>query len=81
MTGFMAVSDDQYCLLYLAVVTGCTSVGKICGSEVFKVTQTALISLQGTPGDDDRVAEVSNTAKCQCDYLLDDEEVLMLLYC
>ncbi|XP_043228770.1 synaptojanin-1-like [Amphibalanus amphitrite] len=50
--------NDQYCLLYLAVVTGCTSVGKICGSEVFKVTQTALISLQGTPGDEDRVTEV-----------------------
>ena len=53
-------SDDQYCLLYLAMVTGCTSVGKICGSEVFKVTQTALISLQGNAGDDDRVAEVKH---------------------
>ena len=58
LTSLSVVTDDQYCLLYLAVVTGCTSVGKICGSEVFKVTQTALISLQANPGDDDRVTEV-----------------------
>lgn len=54
-----ALAGDQHCLLYLALVTGCTSVGKITGSEVFRVTQTTLVSLQGNAGDDDRVAEVS----------------------
>ncbi|XP_037087422.1 synaptojanin-1-like [Pollicipes pollicipes] len=62
-------TNDQFCLLYLALVTGCTSVGKICGSEVFRVTQTALVSLQGNPSDDDRVAEVKKILNAGTFYL------------
>uniref|UniRef100_A0A665UZF4 phosphoinositide 5-phosphatase n=1 Tax=Echeneis naucrates TaxID=173247 RepID=A0A665UZF4_ECHNA len=42
----------------LVVVTGCSSVGKVQDSEVFRVTQTDFISLKNDPGDEDRIAEV-----------------------
>uniref|UniRef100_A0A8C4HLF6 phosphoinositide 5-phosphatase n=1 Tax=Dicentrarchus labrax TaxID=13489 RepID=A0A8C4HLF6_DICLA len=44
--------------IYLVVVTGCSSVGKVQDSEVFRVTQTDFISLKNDPGDEDRIAEV-----------------------
>ncbi len=42
----------------LVVVTGCSSVGKVQDSEVFRVTQTDFISLKNDPGDEDRISEV-----------------------
>uniref|UniRef100_A0A3B4HAL4 Synaptojanin-1 n=1 Tax=Pundamilia nyererei TaxID=303518 RepID=A0A3B4HAL4_9CICH len=42
----------------LVVVTGCSSVGKVQDSEVFRVTQTDFISLKNDPGDEERIAEV-----------------------
>uniref|UniRef100_A0A8C2ZUF9 Synaptojanin-1 n=1 Tax=Cyclopterus lumpus TaxID=8103 RepID=A0A8C2ZUF9_CYCLU len=42
----------------LVVVTGCSSVGKVQDSEVFRVTQTDFISLKNDSGDEDRIAEV-----------------------
>lgn len=42
----------------LVVVTGCSSVGKVQDSEVFRVTQTDFISLKNDPADEDRIAEV-----------------------
>uniref|UniRef100_A0A673B8N6 Synaptojanin-1 n=1 Tax=Sphaeramia orbicularis TaxID=375764 RepID=A0A673B8N6_9TELE len=48
-----------YSMLHsLVVVTGCSSVGKVQDSEVFRVTQTDFISLKNDPGDEDRISEV-----------------------
>ncbi|CAG0907936.1 unnamed protein product, partial [Darwinula stevensoni] len=45
-------------VLYLVLVTACSSVGKIRDSEVFRITQTQFVSLRGAVGDDERVSEV-----------------------
>ena len=42
----------------LVVATGCSSVGKVQESEVFRVTSTDFISLKNDPGDEDRIADV-----------------------
>ena len=42
----------------LVVVTGCSSVGKVQDSEIFRVTQTDFISLKNDPADEDRIADV-----------------------
>lgn len=42
----------------LVLVTGCSSVGKVQDSEVFRVTQTDFISLKNDPGDEERISEV-----------------------
>ncbi|XP_077401809.1 synaptojanin-1 isoform X3 [Vanacampus margaritifer] len=47
------------CMLHsLVVVTGCSSVGKVQDSEVFRVTQTDFVSLKNDPGDEERIGEV-----------------------
>uniref|UniRef100_A0A7N8XEC7 phosphoinositide 5-phosphatase n=1 Tax=Mastacembelus armatus TaxID=205130 RepID=A0A7N8XEC7_9TELE len=56
-SGAVAVLCDSM-LHSLVVVTGCSSVGKVQDSEVFRVTQTDFISLKNDPGDEDRIAEV-----------------------
>jgi len=45
-------------VLYLVLVTGCVSVGKIGDSEVFRITQTSFISLRNQAQDEERIAEV-----------------------
>lgn len=42
----------------LVVVTGCSSVGKVQDSEVFRVTATEFVSLKNDPADEDRISEV-----------------------
>lgn len=42
----------------LVVVTGCSSVGKVQDSEVFRVTATEFVSLKNDPSDEDRISEV-----------------------
>uniref|UniRef100_A0A672GYR2 Synaptojanin-1 n=1 Tax=Salarias fasciatus TaxID=181472 RepID=A0A672GYR2_SALFA len=54
----LPVSAGDSMLHSLVVVTGCSSVGKVQDSEVFRVTQTDFISLKNDPGDEDRIAEV-----------------------
>lgn len=42
----------------LVVATGCSSVGKVQDSEVFRVTGTEFVSLKNDPSDEDRIADV-----------------------
>ncbi|XP_075922988.1 synaptojanin-1 isoform X3 [Petromyzon marinus] len=45
-------------LRYLVLVTGCASVGRIVDSEVMRITSVEMVSLQGDPSDEDRVADL-----------------------
>uniref|UniRef100_A0A8C6P2B5 phosphoinositide 5-phosphatase n=1 Tax=Nothobranchius furzeri TaxID=105023 RepID=A0A8C6P2B5_NOTFU len=56
--GVLRLNLGDSMLHSLVVVTGCSSVGKVQDSEVFRVTQTDFISLKNDPGDEDRIAEV-----------------------
>lgn len=55
---FQTLSSGDTMLHSLVVVTGCSSVGKVQDSEVFRVTQTDFISLKNDPGDEERISEV-----------------------
>nr|XP_057942471.1 synaptojanin-1 isoform X2 [Doryrhamphus excisus] len=56
--GVLRLNLGDSMLHSLVVVTGCSSVGKVQESEVFRVTQTDFISLKNDPGDEERIAEV-----------------------
>ncbi|XP_034405259.1 synaptojanin-1 isoform X2 [Cyclopterus lumpus] len=56
--GVLRLNLGDSMLHSLVVVTGCSSVGKVQDSEVFRVTQTDFISLKNDSGDEDRIAEV-----------------------
>ncbi|KAK5611653.1 Synaptojanin-1 [Crenichthys baileyi] len=56
--GVLRLNLGDSMLHSLVVVTGCSSVGKVQDSEVFRVTQTDFISLTNDPADEDRIAEV-----------------------
>uniref|UniRef100_A0A3P9P958 Synaptojanin-1 n=1 Tax=Poecilia reticulata TaxID=8081 RepID=A0A3P9P958_POERE len=56
--GVLRLNLGDAMLHSLVVVTGCSSVGKVQDSEVFRVTQTDFISLKNDPGDEDRISEV-----------------------
>lgn len=56
--GVLRLNLGDSMLHSLVVVTGCSSVGKVQDSEVFRVTQTDFISLKNDPADEDRIAEV-----------------------
>lgn len=45
-------------ILYLVMVTGCFSVGKIADSEIFRITQTQFVSLQHQQPNEDKIGEV-----------------------
>ncbi|KZC12811.1 PREDICTED: synaptojanin-1 [Dufourea novaeangliae] len=56
--GVLQLNAGENTLLYLVLVTGCFSVGKIGESEVFRITQTNFVPLHYTQGNEDRVSEV-----------------------
>lgn len=56
--GVIQLNVGETTLLYLAMVTGCISVGKIKDSEIFRITQTNFISLRNQPQDEERISEV-----------------------
>ncbi|KAI1286204.1 Synaptojanin-1 [Halotydeus destructor] len=45
-------------LMYLVLVTGCVSVGKIQQSEVFRITDVLFLSMRNNPHDLERVQEL-----------------------
>lgn len=51
-----AVGEDN--VFFLVLVTGCLSVGKICDSEIFRITSTHFLSLRNGQGDEERISEV-----------------------
>ncbi|XP_046406834.1 synaptojanin-1 isoform X1 [Ischnura elegans] len=56
--GVLQLNAGETTVLYLVVVSGCVSVGKVADAEVFRITQTTFISLRNLPQDDDRITEV-----------------------
>ncbi|XP_052229766.1 synaptojanin-1-like [Dreissena polymorpha] len=55
-------------LLFLVMVTGCVSVGKLSDSEVFCITSTHLMSLQNGPNDEERIVGVRNVLNSRTFY-------------
>jgi synaptojanin len=45
-------------ILYLVMVTGCFSIGKIADCEIFRITQTQFVSLQHQQPAEDKISEV-----------------------
>ncbi|KAJ4444744.1 hypothetical protein ANN_06541 [Periplaneta americana] len=56
--GVLQLNAGESTVLYLVLVTGCVSVGKISDSEVFRITQTSFVSLRNQSQDEERIAEV-----------------------
>ncbi|KAK6622419.1 hypothetical protein RUM44_002230 [Polyplax serrata] len=56
--GVLQLNVGENTVLYLVLVTGCVSIGKLCDSEVFRITQTTFVSLRNQPQDEERVSEV-----------------------
>ncbi|XP_043464476.1 synaptojanin-1 [Leptopilina heterotoma] len=56
--GVLQLNAGDNTLLYLVLVTGCFSVGKIGESEVFRITQTNVVPLFYVQTNEDRVSEV-----------------------
>ncbi|XP_031427567.1 synaptojanin-1 isoform X2 [Clupea harengus] len=56
--GVLRLNLGDSMLHSLVVVTGCSSVGKLQDSEVFRVTATEFVSLKNDPSDEDRISDV-----------------------
>lgn len=56
--GVLQLNAGENTLLYLVLVTGCFSVGKIGESEIFRITQTQFVPLHYDRSNEDRVGEV-----------------------
>ena len=54
----LQVNAGESSVLYLVLVTGCFSMGKMCDSEIFRVTQTQFVPLQFQAPGEDKIAEV-----------------------
>lgn len=55
-------------VLFLIIVTGCVSVGKIQNSEIFCVTSASLLSMRNGPGDQDLVSGLKELLNSGCFY-------------
>lgn len=56
--GVLQLNAGENTVLYLVLVTGCISVGKLLDSEIFRITQTNFISLRNQAQDEERISEV-----------------------
>lgn len=56
--GVLRLNLGDSMLHSLVLVTGCSSVGKVQDSEVFRITATDFISLKNDPSDEERISEV-----------------------
>lgn len=56
--GVLQVNVGESPALYLVIVTGCFSVGKLCDAEIFRITQTQFVPLQFQPPGEDKISEV-----------------------
>lgn len=64
--GVLQVNAGETSVQYLVMVTGCFSVGKLCDAEVFRITQTQLISLQFQSTAEEKISEVS---RCSINFI------------
>ncbi|KAJ8256448.1 hypothetical protein COCON_G00186000 [Conger conger] len=58
MLGVLQLNLEDTTLHSMVLVTGCSSVGKVQDSEVFRVTSTDFVSLRNEPSDEDRISDV-----------------------
>ncbi|CAK1540447.1 unnamed protein product [Leptosia nina] len=56
--GVLQLNSGESCMLYLVLVTGCSSVGKVGDTEVFKITQSQFLPLFYQSQGEDKVSEV-----------------------
>ncbi|XP_038214711.1 synaptojanin-1 [Zerene cesonia] len=56
--GVLQLNSGESCMLYLVLVTGCSSVGKVGDNEVFKITQSQFLPLFHQTQGEDKVGEV-----------------------
>ncbi|CAG4985840.1 unnamed protein product [Colias eurytheme] len=56
--GVLQLNSGENCMLYLVLVTGCSSVGKVGDNEVFKITQSQFLPLFHQTQGEDKVSEV-----------------------
>lgn len=56
--GVLQVNAGDSSVHYLVLVTACFSMGKLCDSEIFRVTQTQFVPLQFQAPGEDKISEV-----------------------
>ncbi|XP_042908659.1 synaptojanin-1 [Parasteatoda tepidariorum] len=56
--GVLQMYQGDVTISYLVLVNSCLSVGKVLGSEIFRVTETNFVSLRNNPMDIERIQEV-----------------------
>lgn len=56
--GVLQLNAGESRILYLVMVTGAFSVGKIADCEIFRITQTQFVSLQYQQPNEDKISEV-----------------------
>ncbi|CAD7089489.1 unnamed protein product [Hermetia illucens] len=56
--GVLQLNAGESTVLFLVLVTGCVSIGKIGDIEIFRITQTQFVSLQFQAPNEDRISEV-----------------------
>lgn len=55
-------------ILFLIIVTGCVSIGKIQNSEIFCITDVVLLSMRNGPGDQELISGVKRLLSSGCFY-------------
>ncbi|KRF79769.1 synaptojanin-1 [Drosophila virilis] len=56
--GALQLNAGESTVLFLVLVTGCVSMGKIGDVEIFRITQTTFVSLQNAVLNEDKISEV-----------------------
>ncbi|XP_034653156.1 synaptojanin-1 [Drosophila subobscura] len=56
--GALQLNAGESTVLFLVLVTGCVSMGKIGDVEMFRITQTTFVSLQNATPNEDKISEV-----------------------
>ena len=62
------VLDEEYCFMYLFFVTGCTSIGKIASTEIYRINNCSYLSLQASSDCDSRINDLQRLLMSGCFY-------------
>ncbi|CAM1293610.1 SYNJ1 (predicted) [Pycnogonum litorale] len=82
--GVMQLNAGETSVLYLVLVNGCVSVGKVANSEIFRITSTVFLSLRNQLQDEERIVEVRkllNSGTFYFSWSSTDENLLDLTLC
>uniref|UniRef100_A0A0K2U5M9 phosphoinositide 5-phosphatase n=1 Tax=Lepeophtheirus salmonis TaxID=72036 RepID=A0A0K2U5M9_LEPSM len=62
--GILRFNAAEHIVYYLICITGCSSVGKIGNSEIYRISNVSMLSMRGNSADEEKVSDIKKLLCC-----------------